>query len=73
MFKTSDKNSTPYNHKLKQIKIFTGAKMSMFVITYVQKNGPLSTVKVRIGEKATSRIEFDVFFGYLDKKRFLVG
>jgi hypothetical protein len=28
---------------------------------------------VRIGEKETSKIEFDVFFGYLDKKRFLVG
>lgn len=47
--------------------------MSMFVITYVQKNGPLSTVKVRIGHKETSKIEFDVFFGYLDKKKFTVG
>jgi hypothetical protein len=35
VFKTTDNNSIPYNHKIKQIKIFAGAKMQMFVISYV--------------------------------------
>ena len=73
VFKTVDSNSAPYNHKLKLIKVFSGAKSSMFVITYVQKNGALSTVKIRLPEKETSRLEFDVFFSYLDKKKFLIG
>jgi hypothetical protein len=49
VFKTTDKNSSPYNHKLRHIKIYQGSKMAMFVITYSQSNGPLSTVKVKLG------------------------
>ena len=45
----------------------------MFVLTYYSRTGPLSQVKVKLGKSETEAIEFDVFFGALDRKTYRFG
>ena len=47
--------------------------MQMFVLTYLNRVGPLSQVKVKFSKDETKEIEFEVFFGPLDKKKYLFG
>ncbi len=42
VFKTSDKDSMSYQHKLKHIKVYNGKQSSMFVLTYYAISGPLT-------------------------------
>ncbi len=42
----------------------------MFVLTYLNRVGPLSQVKVKIGKNQLDSVEFDVFFAALDKKMY---
>ena len=71
VFKTTDKNSSPYVHKLKSIKVYQGKSMQMFILSYQNRVGPLSQVKVKLASNPPSdSIEFDVFFAALDKKKY---
>ena len=47
--------------------------MQMLVFTYLNRVGPLSQVKVKFSKDETREIEFEVFFGPLDKKKYLFG
>ena len=69
VFKTSDNDSTPYVHTLKQIMAFTGKHTSWFLVTYQNRVGPPSQVKIKLAQN-TPYIEFDVFFAYLDKIKY---
>jgi lipopolysaccharide assembly outer membrane protein LptD (OstA) len=73
VFKTSDKDSSSFLHKLKHIKVYNGKQTSMFVLTYYSSVGPLSQVKVKLGKSETEAIEFEVFFGALDRKTYKFG
>jgi hypothetical protein len=45
----------------------------MFVLTYLNRVGPLTQVKVKLAKTETEALEFDVFFGALDKKKYYYG
>jgi hypothetical protein len=47
--------------------------MQMFVLTYLNRVGPLTQVKVKIAKDQPNYVEFDVFFASLDKKRYQFG
>jgi hypothetical protein len=62
-----------FQHHLKHIKVYQGKGMQMFVLTYLNRVGPLSQVKVKFSKDENKEIEFEVFFGPLDKKKYLFG
>jgi len=47
--------------------------MSMFVLTYLNRVGPLTQVKVKLGKNEFEALEFEVFFGALDRKKYQAG
>ena len=70
VFKTTDNNTMSYQHHLKQVKVYKGKQMSMFVLTYLNRVGPLTQVKVKLGKNEFEALEFEVFFGALDRKKY---
>jgi len=45
----------------------------MFVLTYLNRMGALTQVKVKLGKNEFEALEFEVFFGALDRKRYQSG
>lgn len=72
VFKTANTDSTPYVHTLNQIMAFTGKYSSWFLVTYKNRVGPPSQVKIKLGQN-TPYIEFDLFFGPFDKSKYSSG
>ena len=73
VFKTTDNDTMSYQHHLKQVKVYKGKQMSMFVLTYLNRVGALTQVKVKLGKNEFEALEFEVFFGALDRKRYQSG
>ncbi|CDW91487.1 glycosyl hydrolases family 38 protein [Stylonychia lemnae] len=66
VFKTSDKDSSPYVHSISSIQVFRGKKMQQFVIRYQNEMQPPSIVKIKLFHNS-DEIEFDVFLARLNK------
>lgn len=67
VFKTSDKDSTPFNHEIDSIMVQKGRKMQQFVIRYSSSNKfePSSIVKIKM---FTGRedIEHEIFLARIN-------
>ncbi|CDW78460.1 lysosomal alpha-mannosidase [Stylonychia lemnae] len=73
VFKTSDNDSRPYEHKINTIQVFQGKYSSMITINYRNSNNKKdSQVKLVMRDDET-QIEFDVFFSQFDIDRFGKG
>ena len=69
VFKTSDKDSTPYNHTIASIEVFKGKAIQTLNINYKNQNDPMSQVKIKVPRNSDT-IEFDTFFARLSPSTF---
>ena len=72
VFKTSDKDSFPYNHALKQVIVYPGQHTQQLILTYKNRVGAANQVRIKLSPD-TPYLEFDVFFAELDRKRYKLG
>lgn len=66
VFKTTDTDSTPYNHSLTSIQSHQGTNHQQLIIQYQQYGAPNSIVKIKLS-KHSDLIEFDVFFARISQ------
>jgi hypothetical protein len=61
VFKTSDNDSSPFNHTISSIQTYKGKEMQQLIIHYRNEQDPHSIVQIKLG-KHYDFIEFEVFF-----------
>ncbi len=65
VFKTNDKDSSPYTHKLTGIEVFQCTLLQQLILTYKSTIEPHTIVKILLPHNA-DELEFEIFFSRLD-------